>query len=113
MSGIWEKELNTDSSNGIIFHMVFQMCCFIVPSLFSFCRFVNCQTAIGRLITDANGNHIFSSINLLQTDFDRDTVQDCIVCSVQSEKPNNICKQCIANNILFAFLLGSTERPLL
>lgn len=62
------------SSNSIIFHVVFQMCYFIVPSLFGFCRFVNCQTAVRRLITDANGNQMFSCINLLQADFKRKTV---------------------------------------
>lgn len=74
MSRYLEKELNTDSSNSTIFHVVFRMCCFIAPSLFGFCRFVSCQTTIGRLITDASGNRIFSCINLLQTDFERETL---------------------------------------
>lgn len=71
--GIWEKDLNTDSSKSTIFHVVFQECCFIVPSFFGFCRFLNGQTATGRLTTDANGNQMFSCVNLLQTDFERET----------------------------------------
>lgn len=66
-----------------------------------------------RLIADANVNKIISCMNLLQTDFERETVQDCNACLLQPEVPNNICKQCIANNILFPFLLRSEERPLL
>lgn len=93
-----------------VFHVVFQMCCFIVPFLFGFCRFINCQTAIGRLIT--NVNQIFSCTNLLETLRKRNSVGlQCVF--IQSKVPNNICKQCTAKSILFAFLLGSRERPLL
>lgn len=63
----WEKDLNTDSSNSNSFHVVFQVCCFIVPSFSGFCRSLNCQTETGRLTADANGNQMFSCINLLQT----------------------------------------------